>query len=193
LLAKQAAEVDILRRFRLGLGVGWNAVEYEALGQDFTTRGRRQAEQIGLLRQLWTQRSVTHEGYFDRVRGAGLAPLPVQRPIPIWLGGHAVAAYRRIGTLADGWFPQVRPGPSLDEARRVIAQAAIDVGRDPERIGMEGRVTYGGSMDDLLEQVDRWEEARASHVTVNTMGSGLNGLDGHVEVLTSMAKVLQLA
>ena len=113
LLAKQAAEVDILAegRFRLGLGVGWNAVEYEALGQGFTTRGQREEEQVGLLRRLWTERAVTHEGRFDRVSGAGLAPLPVQRPIPIWLGGQSTVAYRRIGRLADGWFPQVPPGP----------------------------------------------------------------------------------
>ena len=109
LLAKQAAEVDILTggHFRLGLGIGWNTVEYDALGQDFNTRGRRQEEQIGLLRRFWTERSVTFEGRFDRVRGAGLLPLPIQRPIPVWLGGTSAAAYDRIGRLADGWFPQV--------------------------------------------------------------------------------------
>ncbi len=109
LLAKQAAEVDILTggHFRLGLGIGWNTVEYDALGQDFNTRGRRQEEQIGLLRRFWTERSVTFEGRFDRVRGAGLLPLPIQRPIPVWLGGTSAAAYDRIGRVADGWFPQV--------------------------------------------------------------------------------------
>src|SRR5262249_13374364 len=88
LLAKQAAEVDVLTngRFRLGIGTGWNAVEYEALGQDFSTRGRREEEQITLLRRLWTERSISHDGVFDRGTGAGIAPLPVQRPIPVWLG-----------------------------------------------------------------------------------------------------------
>ena len=111
-LAKQAAEVDILTggHFRLGLGVGWNTVEYDTLGQDFTTRGQRQEEQIGLLRRLWTERSVTYEGKFDRVKGAGLLPPPVQRPIPIWMGGSSSAAYNRIGRLADGRFPQMAPG-----------------------------------------------------------------------------------
>jgi probable F420-dependent oxidoreductase len=96
LLAKQAAEVDILTegRFRLGLGVGWNEVEYEALGQDFATRGARQEEQIGLLRRLWTERSVTHSGRFDQITGAGIAPPPRQRPIPLWLGGQSPATYR---------------------------------------------------------------------------------------------------
>ena len=120
LVAKQAAEVDLLTggRFRLGVGIGWNAVEYEALGQRFDQRGRRMSEQIQLLRALWTEESVTHEGTFDRITAAGLAPLPVQRPIPVWLGGSSDAAYRRIGRLADGWFPQVRPGADLDTRSR---------------------------------------------------------------------------
>src|SRR5712691_5054033 len=126
LAAKQAAEVDLLTsgKFRLGVGIGWNRVEYEALGQDFSTRGKRLEEQITLLRRLWTERSVTHEGTRDRVVGAGLAPLPTQRPIPIWLGGMSPPAYRRMGRLADGWFPRVEPGPDLDEALPVIAAAA---------------------------------------------------------------------
>jgi probable F420-dependent oxidoreductase len=137
LLAKQAAEVDILSegRLRLGISVGWNPVEYEALSQDFSTRGRREEEQIGLLRRLWTERSVTHEGTFDRIVGAGLAPLPTQRPIPIWLGGQSPAAYRRIGRLADGWLARVEPGPDLDEALAVIAAAGTEAGRDRQRSG----------------------------------------------------------
>ncbi len=147
LLAKQAAEVDLLTegRFRLGLGVGWNHVEYAALSQDFATRGRREEEQIGLLRLLWTQRSVTHEGGFDRVVGAGIAPLPVQRPIPIWLGGSSPAAYRRMGRLADGWFPQVVPGHRLDDARAAIAKAATEGGPRPggDRYGGPARLGRG--------------------------------------------------
>lgn len=196
LLAKQAAEVDILAEghFRLGVGIGWNTVEYEALGQDFATRGRREEEQIGLLRRLWTERSVTHEGRFDRVRGAGLAPLPSQRPIPIWLGGQSPAAYGRIGRLADGWFPQVAPGPKLDEARSLVSQAALDAGRDPAVLGMEGRITQGpGGTEDAVKHARRWEEAGASHVAVNTMGSGLDGLNAHVAALRAAAEALQLS
>jgi len=142
LVAKQAAEVDLLSRgrFRLGIGLGWNAVEYEALGQDFSTRGRRMEEQVELLRRLWTEPSVTFHGRFDRVTGAGLAPLPVQRPIPVWFGAQSERAYRRVGRLADGWFPQVPPGPKLDQARTVVERAAAEAGRDPASLGMEGRV-----------------------------------------------------
>lgn len=133
LVAKQAAEVDLLTngRFRLGVGLGLNPVEYEALGKDFTNRGARMDEQIALLRRLWTEPTVTHDGVFERVTAAGLAPMPVQRPIPIWLGAQSTRAYQRIGRMADGWFPEVPPGPLLDEARAVIEQAALHAGRDP--------------------------------------------------------------
>ena len=148
LVAKQAAEVDLLTRgrFRLGIGLGWNAVEYEALGQDFTTRGRR-ARGAGGPAPAAVDRAVRSpiEGSFDRVTGAGLAPLPVQRPIPVWFGAQSERAYRRAGRLADGWFPQVRPGPELDEARRVVEQAAVEAGRDPALLGMEGRVSWRDS------------------------------------------------
>src|ERR1700722_18973380 len=113
LLAKQAAEVDILcgGEFRLGLGLGWNRVEYEALGQSFADRGAILEEQISVLRELWTRESVTVDGRFHRITAAGLAPLPVQRPIPIWIGAWAPAALRRTGRLADGGFPTRPPGP----------------------------------------------------------------------------------
>src|SRR5262249_54010957 len=144
-VAKQAAEVDLLTngRFRLGIGIGWNAVEYEALGKDFSNRGIRSEEQVSLLRRLWTERTVTHRGPHETVTGAGLAPLPVQRPIPIWFGAASARAIRRAGRLADGWFPMMVPGPKLDEAKAVIEQAAIDAGRDPATIGMQGQATWG--------------------------------------------------
>lgn len=195
LLAKQAAEVDILSggRFRLGLGIGWNAVEYEALGQNFETRGRRQEEQIGLLRRLWTERSVTHEGRFDRVTGAGLWPLPLQRPVPIWLGGSSVPAYQRAGGVADGWFPQMGPGSALDEAIALVAEAAAGAGRDPALLGMEGRITFDGrDVDALTGGACRWQEAGATHLAVNTMGSALPGLDAHLDALALAADALQL-
>jgi probable F420-dependent oxidoreductase len=193
LVAKQAAEVDLLTggRFRLGIGLGWNAVEYEALGQDFTTRGRRVEEQVDLLRRLWTERSVIYAGSFDRVIGAGLAPLPVQRPIPVWFGGQSERAYRRAGRLADGWFPQVRPGPELDEARRVVEQAAVEAGRDPARLGMEGRVTWRGSPETLAEHAASWRDAGATHVSVNTMGAGLATVDDHLAALEAAAEALK--
>jgi probable F420-dependent oxidoreductase len=197
LVAKQAAEVDLLTggRFRLGVGLGWNPVEYEALGKDFGNRGARMTEQVTLLRDLWTQRSVTFAGQYERVTGAGLAPAPVQRPIPVWFGGSSPAAYRRIGRLADGWFPQVRPGPGggLAEAQALIAAAAGDAGRDAGAIGMEGTVSWGsGGADKLAAQVARWRDAGATHLSVSTMRSGLGGVDGHLAALAAAAAALDL-
>jgi probable F420-dependent oxidoreductase len=194
LVAKQAAEVDLLSngRFRLGLGLGWNPVEYEALGQDFTTRGRRLEEQVSLLRRLWTERSVTFAGEFDRVTGAGLAPPPVQRPIPIWLGGQSPAAYRRMGRLADGWFPQMSPGRQLDDAITIVKAAAVEAGRSPADLGMEGRVAWTGDPDDLVAEADRWRTAGATHVAVNTMKARLTGVDEHLAALAAASDTLNL-
>jgi probable F420-dependent oxidoreductase len=195
LVAKQAAEVDLLTRghFRLGVGLGWNAVEYEALGTDFTTRGRRIEEQVQLMRRLWTEQTVTHAGTWERITGAGLAPLPVQRPIPVWFGAASPPAYRRAGRLADGWFPQVPPGPHLDEARAIVEQAAIEAGRDPSTLGMEGRVSWGpGGADRLVDHVGRWEKAGATHLSVNTMDAGLASVDDHLSALTTAADALGL-
>ncbi len=193
LLAKQAAEVDLLSggRFRLGIGLGWNRVEYEALGQDFATRGRRIEEQVGLMRRLWTEPSVTHQGRFDTVTGAGLAPRPVQQPIPVWFGAQSEPAYRRVGRLADGWFPQVSPGPELDKARALVDQAAIEAGRDPAQLGMEGRVTWRGDLAALTDRARQWQESGASHLAVNTMGAGLAGVDGHLAALAAAAEALR--
>jgi probable F420-dependent oxidoreductase len=193
LVAKQAAEVDLLTvgRFRLGIGLGWNEVEYEALGQDFATRGRRIEEQVDLLRRLWTEPSVTFDGRFDRVTGAGLAPLPVQRPIPVWFGGQSDPAYRRIGRLADGWFPQVPPGPKLDEARGVVERAAAEAGRDPAALGLEGRASWRGDPGQLAERAAAWRDAGATHLSVNTMGAGLRSVDDHLQALETAAGALR--
>jgi len=190
LAAKQAAEVDLLTggRFRLGVGLGWNPVEYEALGQPFGQRGRRLSEQIRLLRELWTTPSVTFAGEFDRITAAGLAPLPVQRPIPIWIGGSSDAAYRRTGELADGWFPQVLPGPDLERATGIVRQAAQDAGRDPDLIGMEGRVSWDPKdQDRFVRQVERWRQTGATHLSLNTMGTGQLTVDDHITALTRAA------
>jgi probable F420-dependent oxidoreductase len=194
LVAKQAAEVDLLTngRFRLGVGVGWNAVEYDALGKSFTNRGQRMTEQISLLRRLFTEPTVTHDGEFERVTGAGIAPLPLQRPIPIWIGAQSTPAYRRIGRLADGWFPQVPPGPKLDEARAVVDEAAQRAGRDPATLGMEGRVSWSDAgVDKLVDQVGRWRDADATHVSINTMNAELGSVNGHLEALATVAGALK--
>ena len=189
LAAKQAAEIDLLTggHFRLGIGIGWNAVEYEALGKDFTDRGARSVEQVDLLRRLFTEESVTFEGRYETVRGAGLHPLPVQRPIPIWFGANQPPALRRAGELADGWFPQRGPGEGLEEAKAIVDGAAIAVGRDPATLGMEGRVRVDDGLEDA---VAAWRAAGASHLSLNTMKLGLDTVEGHLEMLRSAVKVL---
>jgi probable F420-dependent oxidoreductase len=194
LVAKQAAEVDLLTggKLRFGIGLGWNRVEYEALGKDFASRGRRVEEQVELLRRLWTEPSVTFRGEDERVTGAGLAPLPVQRPIPVWFGAQSRAAYLRAGRLADGWFPQMQPGPKLDEARAMVAEAAAEAGRDPGALGMEGRVSWTGDVAAFADLVDRWRQAGATHLAVNTMGARLDGVEQHLAALEQAAAELSL-
>jgi probable F420-dependent oxidoreductase len=191
LVAKQAAEVDLLSggRLRLGVGLGWNTVEYEALGQDFSTRGKRCDEQVELLRRLWTEQTVTFEGSYHRVTGAGLAPLPIQRPIPVWFGASSPRAYRRAGRLGDGWFPMMDPGPKLEQARHEVAQAATKAGRDPAQIAMEGRVSWNGNADEVADGLRSWAEAGASHLSINTMGAGLASVDQHLAALSTAAEI----
>ena len=192
LVAKQAAEVDILTggRFRLGVGLGWNPVEFEALGKDFHDRGARSEEQVELLRRLLTEPSVTFEGRHERVTGAGIAPLPVQRPVPIWFGAASPRAYRRAGRLGDGWFPMMSPGEHQDAAKAMVEEGAREAGRDPATIAMEGRITWArdGGIDNVLDHLDRWRAANASHVTVDTMGAGFTTVDGHLSALEKLAE-----
>jgi len=197
LVAKQAAQVDLLTqgRFRLGVGLGWNRVEYEALGKDFGDRGRRLTEQVLLLRRLWTQRSVTYHGDHESVTGVGIAPPPVQRPIPVWIGANSEPAFRRAGRLADGWFPQMQPGPKLDDAVAAVRAGAEAVGRDPATLGMEGRVQLRWGVDETAEQVRAWREAGATHVSVDTMRlvpGEVAGLDRHLAALTALADAVSL-
>jgi probable F420-dependent oxidoreductase len=193
LLAKQAAEVDLLSggRFRLGLGVGWNKVEYDVLGMPFERRGDLLEEQVAVLRALWTDPNVTFEGQFHHIRAAGIAPLPVQRPIPIWIGGHSPAALRRVGRLADGWFPQFRPRGGLEEGLEVIRQGAAEVGRDLSGFQFEGRLDYSvRDPEKIVEHARRWREAGATHLSVITMHSGLTTVDAHIGALRELAEAL---
>jgi probable F420-dependent oxidoreductase len=183
LVAKQAAEVDVLcgGRLRLGVGLGWNAVEYEALGVPFRERGRRFEEQIELLRALWREPTLSYEGRFHTVTAAGISPLPVQRPIPLWIGGNAEPALRRAARLADGFFP-LRPLPDHTMAETVAQVRAwvVEAGRDPGAFGIEGRIDVGaGTPDDWRAQLEQWRAMDASHVAVNTMGGGLAGPEAH--------------
>jgi probable F420-dependent oxidoreductase len=195
LVAKQAAEVDLLTggRFRLGVGLGWNSVEYEALGMEFRSRGRRIEEQVVLLRRLWSEPLVSFEGRDHRVTAAGLAPLPVQRPIPIWMGAFSEPALRRLGRIADGWLAVAVPGHGYEEGLAHIRRGAEEVGRDPSAIGVEGRIE--GRRDQFeraVEHAERWRVGGATHLSVNTMGGGLHGVDDHIAVLVKLAPALGL-
>jgi probable F420-dependent oxidoreductase len=189
LVAKQAAEVDLLTggRFRLGVGLGWNAVEFEALGENFTNRGKRSEEQVEVMRRLWTERSVTFNGKYHTVTGAGLAPMPNHRPIPVWFGAASDRALERAGRLGDGWFPMVGPGPGLDHAREQVKRGAVAAGRDADSLGMEGRVNWTGDRDKAAADIATWKAAGATHLSVNTMSAGLAAVDDHLAALEQIA------
>lgn len=185
LVAKQAAEVDILSggRLRLGVGVGWNPAEYMALGQDFHRRGRRQAEQVRLLRKLWTQRLVEFEGDFDEVPDAGIYPLPVQQPIPIWFGGGSDATLRRMARLGDGWMPNSQTLDQLTSRLEQLRALIEEAGRDPAGFGLDVRIDMRRTGEDAWPAwLARLCDLGATHVCLNTMGQGLD-LDGHLEGL----------
>lgn len=192
LVAKQAAEADFLSggRLRLGIGIGWQEMEFTALGEEWTNRGKRSEEQIELMRALWTNRLLEYKGTYHDVPEAGMNPLPVQRPIPIWIGGMADAVAERVGRIGDGWIPAGPPEflkPQLD----IMFAAAEKAGRDPKSIGIEAitglqspapgapRIT----MDEAIGHSKNWKEAGATHFSFNTQGLGLESADDHLALL----------
>ena len=193
LVAKQAATLDVLcnGRFRLGIGVGWNEVEYVALNQNFRTRGRRAEEQIRLLRELWTKRLVTFNGNWHNIPDAGLLPMPIQQPIPIWMGGHADAVLRRIATMGDGWMPGFREAHQARETLDKLAGYLAENGRSRSDIGLEPRLHYGdGNLDRLGQSAAGWREAGATHLSLNTMDSGCTTPDEHLAALRRFAEII---
>jgi len=192
LVAKQAAAVDVLSggRLRFGVGIGWNPVEYEALGEDFKNRGRRCAEQVEVLRLLWTNPTVTFAGRWHTITDAGINPLPVQRPIPVWFGGSDERALQRLARLGDGWFPLVGPDEKCRAMIDKIRTYAKQAGRDPLVIGIEGRISFGqGSPDAWRQELIAWDNLGATHVSINTMKAGLKTPSAHIEALRQFAKV----
>jgi probable F420-dependent oxidoreductase len=196
LVAKQAATLDVLSggRTRLGMGIGWNPVEYTALNQDFKTRGRRIEEQVEVLRLLWTQQLVTYEGRWHTIPDAGLKPLPVQQPIPIWFGGHAEPVLRRVGRLGDGWMPTLdNPTDAVPYLER-IRSAALAAGRDPAQIGMEPCLKFGsGDPQVWSETLEAWRGVGASHASINTMGHGFDKPAAHLAALRTFAEAMRLS
>ena len=186
LVAKQAAEVDVLTggKLRLGVGVGWNPVEYEALGMDFHMRGRVEEEQIEVLRLLWSQEIVSYKGQFHTITEAGLNPLPVRRSIPIWMGGRADALLRRTARLGDGWLPQGKPDERMREAVERLQSYITEAGRDPRKVGIEARMNAReGDLDEWVRQTEGWRDLGATHISINTMGAGFKSPGEHIEAI----------
>ncbi len=189
LVAKQAAEIDILTggNFRFGVGIGWNDVEYEALGENFSNRGRRFEEQLELMRQLWTEPVITFAGKYHHVTAAGLNPLPTRRPLPLWIGASAESAIKRAAQTADGYFPQ-RPleGGWTATFEKIHAWRA-EAGRDRDAFGIDQRLNLGSATpDEVHTLVAEWRGLGATHLTLNTMGAGLRGPDAHIQRLTEL-------
>jgi probable F420-dependent oxidoreductase len=193
LVARQAVDVDLLSggRLRLGVGIGWNHVEYEALGQDFHTRGARQEEQIELLRQLFTEPVVDFTGRFDRVDRAALLPKPA-RPIPIWLGGSGEKAFDRAARLADG-FIFFGGGDHAIDAWKRLRDRVSDLDRPVEDFGGDYVALSGGDVVELTKEIEAWREAGGTHVSVVTMGLGLDSVNDHIGFLASVADLLSLS
>ena len=188
LLAKQTAELDLLSggRLRLGVGIGRNWMEYEALEQDFSNRGRRIEEQVAVLRQLWTQELVTFDGQWHHLDRIGVNPLPVQRPIPIWLGsfvGNIVEkVLERTGRLADGWMPQFPPGEQLADALERLRGYASAAGRDPSTLGIECgmRIATDDDPQKWIDTATAFRDLGATHLRVSSVGGGYSTPGEHL-------------
>ncbi len=183
LVAKQAAEVDILSggRLRLGVGTGWNYVEYDALNERFSNRGKRQEEQVEVLRRLWAEPVVDFAGEWHRIDRAGLNPLPGRR-IPIWFGGFSAPAFERAARIGDGF---IFGGSSTDAlaALKTIRGHLARAGRDPAAFGVEAMVNYADGPEQWTAEVERWRGAGADYVSMRTMNAGLDGPRAHIEAI----------
>jgi probable F420-dependent oxidoreductase len=194
LVAKQAAQVDVLSggRLRLGIGVGWNPVEFEVLGENIKNRGKRVEEQLEVMRLLWTKELVTYGGQWHRVPDAGMRPLPVQRPIPVWMGGESEAVLRRAARLADGWITlqTFRPGPAAQHTVDRLHGLVREAGRDPKAFGIEGRVALARvPPQEWAQEMAAWRAMRGiTHLCINTMQLGLASPEEHVRTLERFRK-----
>ncbi len=188
LVAKQAAEIDLLSggRLRLGVGLGWNWVEYEALGMNFHDRGKRIEEQIALMRELWSRPEVTFTGAHHQVSAAGLRPMPA-RLIPVWMGATADVGLRRAARVADGWQSELGFGPQAEENVARLRSYLKEDGRDPASFGIAGEVGLApAKFEDAIREVRAWAAIGATHVSMTTMGQGLGSPEEHVELLIAL-------
>lgn len=186
LAAKQTASLDVLSngRLRLGVGIGWNKVEYIGLNENFHNRGRRVEEQVTVLRRLWSEPLVTFDGQWHTIPDAGLNPLPVQKRIPIWFGGHADPVLQRLVKFGDGWMPNYPRAADARPALDRIDELAAGSGRDRSEIGLEPRLSYGdGNPSTWHERMAEWQAAGATHLTFNTMGRGFKSPVEHIQAI----------
>ena len=193
LVAKQAATLDVLSagRLRLGIGLGWNEVEYASLNENFHNRGRRIVEQVEVLRLLWTQPLVNFQGRYHTIPDAGLNPLPVQRPIPIWFGGHSEEQLQRAARLADGWMPNYRTAADAQPALDTLDHLLSEAGRSRSQFGMEPRLRYGSGDAQAWEtSLREWQAAGATHLSVDTMGCGFTTPAAHIQAIQTFARVI---
>ena len=195
LVAKQAAEVDLLSggRLRLGVGLGWNKVEYDGLGMSFGNRAKRFSEQIDVMRELWSQRVVEYRGDFHDFDSAGINPEPLQRPIPVWIGAMKEVAVRRAARVGDGWFMYPRQDPG-NEAHAMIStyrQAAAEAGREPDSLGVNATVfaNQGAGPDEWRSIMEKWERMGVNELTFRTAESDLENLEAHMDAIKKMAEV----
>ena len=195
LVAKQAATLDVLcnGRLRLGVGIGWNEVEYIALGENFHNRGKRMEEQVALMRLLWTQPLVNFSGRWHTIPDAGINPLPVQRPIPVWFGGSDDRVLRRMARIGDGWMVNFRTFEQARPAIETLKQYLEEAGRNKTSFGIEVRLNMNlvGSAG-WTNFIHIWEELGATHLTVNTMGCGFEKTSAHIEALKQFTEMVGL-
>jgi probable F420-dependent oxidoreductase len=182
LVAKQAAEVAILsnNRFRLGVGTGWNRIEYEALNEDFHTRGRRQEEQVELLRRLWGEDAFTFQGNYHTVSAAGINPRP-SRPIPIWFGGSAPPLLERCARLGDGWIPLMGANDAARACIDSIRSHRQQAGRTMDGFGIQAQAQFaGGTPERWKSHAGKWADLGATHLAIATHNAGETDVDGHL-------------
>jgi probable F420-dependent oxidoreductase len=193
LVARQAADLDLLsaERLRLGVGIGWNYVEYDALGQDFRRRGKRVAEQTGLLRRLWSEPLVDFKGEFDRIDRAALNPRP-RRMIPIWFGGFADAALRRAAALGDGFIFADGAGDAFEQVTR-LRQFLKESGRSEQGFGLHCNMLKAKTPQAVVETALRWRDIGGTHVSVVTMGQNLTTIDQHIDHMRAVAAAVRSA
>lgn len=193
LVAKQAAELDILSngRFRLGVGLGWNSVEYTGLNENFHNRGRRIEEQIEVLKMLWTMPLVTYTGKYHTIEDAGINPLPIQQPIPIWLGGQSEEQLRRAAQFAEGWMPNYRTAGEAAHSLEILDGYLTKYGRLRQNFGIEFRLHYKPDNEKLWETtIDEWLNMGATHLSLNSMGCEFKSPGEHIKAISHFAKLL---